>query len=631
VWVGTSDRGLRHFRDGEWREWLPQDGYFRDGVRSLLVASNGDLWIASLYGTDRLYRLHKGRVQTVTNTTQIGVIRALAECADGTIWIGTSKGEVQKVRHMTLVADPALNEPVPLSVRSLLATADGSLWIGYAGDGLGHLKDGRYQRLTSEAGLADDFVSQLLDDGGGNLWIAGNRGLSRVAFAELHAVIAGRLQRVSVRRYGSADGLPGVQPNRDYWPSAWQGGDGRLWFSLLNGLLVVQPGNISENPLPPRVQLERVSVDDQLAALYNAGSPLQLQSGSNLMNLRGEEVELHLAPGHRKLEIHFAALSFTSPENVQFRYQLSGFDSTWVEAGSRHSATYPRLPAGDYEFQVLACNNTGIWNSKGAVLAFTVSPFFWETSWFKAGGGLCTMLAAGGCAFAMSRARYRRRLRRLEARRALEQERSRIARDIHDELGSSLTRIVMLSQPDENEVATPSPEMTRINETARNLTRTMDEVVWAVNPRHDTLESLCSYLSAFAQEFTAAAHAICRLDFPERIPAVPLSAEARHSLFLAAKEAIHNAVRHGQAQVIGVSLQLQPGGFALEISDNGRGFEPGTQSGGRRGHGLENMHDRLGALGGRCEIVSRPGAGATIRFTVTLLATGTHSPSRSEN
>ena len=432
--------------------------------------------------------------------------------------------------------------------------------------------------------------------------------------------IAGQRQRLGARRYGSADGLPGVQPNRDYWPSAWRGGDGALWFSLRNGLLVVRAETVVQNSLSPPVQLEQVIVDNRLVALYNAGSPLQTQSGSNLMNLHREGVQLRLGPDHRKLEIHFAALSFASPENVQFRYQLSGFDAGWVESGTRHSATYPRLPAGQYEFRVIACNNGGVWNTTGAALAFTVSPFFYQTWWFKVGGGVCTALAAGGIAYALSRARYRRRLRRSEARRALEQERTRIARDIHDELGTSLTRILMLSQPADDALGVPSSEMSRIHDTARTLTRTMDEVVWAVNPRQDTLEGLTIYLTAFAQEFTSAANVACRLDLPDRMPEVPLSAEVRHNVFLAAKEAIHNAVRHGRAHVISIALKLAPGSFTFTISDDGVGFQPGASAGSRRGHGLENMRARLAAIGGECDISAAPQAGSTIRFTVALSA-----------
>ena len=271
---------------------------------------------------------------------------------------------------------------------------------------------------------------------------------------------------------------------------------------------------------------------------------------------------------------------------------------------------------------MFACNNSGVWNETGATFALSVAPFFWETWWFKIGGGVATALLAGGMAFMFSRRRYRQKLRRLEAKRALEQERTRIARDIHDELGSSLTRILMLSQPAGDSGAAASPEMTRINETAHHLTRTMDEVVWAVNPRNDTLESVCSYLSAFAQEFTAGAQVTCRLDFPERIPAMLLSAEARHNLFLAAKEAIHNAVRHGRAQLIGVSLKVQPGGFMLEITDNGVGFDLAAPTGRRQGHGLANLQARLAAIGGTCEILTQPGNGTTVRLTVTALPSG---------
>ncbi|MEY4384847.1 MAG: hypothetical protein RLY20_130, partial [Verrucomicrobiota bacterium] len=628
VWVGTSDRGLRCFRDGVWQDAPKGAGMASVGIRSLFIASNGDLWVASLYG-NQLWRVRGRQVQAVNNTlspeavqtlrgTSVGAIRALAEAPDGTIWVGTAEGQIRKVQDMTLASEPAIREPTPLSVRSLLVTADGSLWIGYAGEGLGHFKDGRYRRLTTAAGVPDDFISQLLADDQGNLWIAGNRGLARVSLADLEAVIAGRAGRVNARRFGSADGVTGVQPNRDYWPSAWRGSDGALWFTLRNGLLVATPDAVSQNPVPPAVQLERVIVDDQLVALYNGGSPRQTQSGSNLMNLQHAGSQLHLGPGHRKLEIHFAALSYTSPENVQFRYRLTGFDAGWVEAGTRHSATYPRLPGGDYEFHVIACNNSGVWNTNETELAITVAPFFHETLWFRLGGGVITVFAAGVITLGISRARYRHRLRRLEARRALEQERTRIARDIHDELGSSLTRIVMLSQPEDDDSASSHPEMKRIYETARNLTHTMDEVVWAVNPRQDTLEGLTSYLTAFAQEITAAASVACRLDLPDRMPAVPLSAEVRHNVFLAAKEAIHNAVRHGKARVISIALKIQPGGFTLIISDDGIGFPVGAPVRPRNGHGLENMRARLAAIGGECDISTAPQVGTTIRFTVAV-------------
>ena len=631
VWVGTSDRGLKYFRDGAWRGWQRRDGLASDAIRSLLVASNGDVWAAAT-APNRLQRLRNGQVTVITSSTPLGAIRAMAEGTNGTIWIGTAEGQILQVNGTALVEEPAIVEPLPLSVRSLLATGDGQLWIGYAGDGLGNLKDGKYQRLTTAAGLTDDFISQLLADARGNLWITGNRGLSRVSLADLDSVLAGRAPRVSAHAYGSVDGLPAMQPNRNNSPSAWQGRDGRLWFSMHSGLLAVQPENIRDNPHLPPVRLERVSVDDQSVAVYNAGSPLQTSLATNCVNLRDLAKPIKLGPGHRKVEIDFAALSFTSPENVQFRYRLSGFDAKWVDAGPERRATYPRLAAGEYEFRVAACNNSGVWNDEGATIAFVVSPFFWETWWFKIGGGLATALLAAGVALAASRRRYRQKLRRLEARRALEQERARIARDIHDDLGATLTRISLLSQPsragaDDAEATVGS--LTQIHHAARDLTHAMGEVVWAVNPEHDTFDSLANYISHYAQNFLRVAAVRCRIEVPMQLPKQPLSAEVRHNLFLAFKEALNNVVKHAGATEVRISLIPGESGFELIVADNGKGFTHASvaaQTAGEDaarpvpGNGLANMRSRLEEIGGECEVQSEPGAGTHITFRVKLKA-----------
>ena len=383
VWVGTSDQGLKYYRDGTWREWRQPDGLASDTIRSLMVSTNGDVWVAS-YRPNRLHRLRDGQVQLINYNLPLGVIRALAETSDGTIWLGTSEGQILEVSGSNLISESAISEPFPMSVRSLLATADGSLWIGYAGDGLGHFKNGKYQRLTTTDGLMDDFLSQLLADDRGYLWINCDRGLSRISFADLDSFMAGRLQKISPQSYGRMDGLPAMRPSRDFCPSSVKTHAGQLVFAVYSGLLVVQPDSVRDNLLPPSVMLERVRVDDQIIGEYEICPPLQTPSATNALNLRDFQTSLPLGPGHRKLDIDFAALSFTSPENVRFRYRMNPFDPDWVEAGSTHRATYPRLPPGNYEFKVIACNNSGVWNETGATFALSVAPFFWETWWFRA-------------------------------------------------------------------------------------------------------------------------------------------------------------------------------------------------------------------------------------------------------
>jgi signal transduction histidine kinase len=224
-----------------------------------------------------------------------------------------------------------------------------------------------------------------------------------------------------------------------------------------------------------------------------------------------------------------------------------------------------------------------------------------------------------------------RKLERLERQQAIERERARIAKDIHDDLGASLTRITMLSQSVRGEVEESAPaaeDLDRIYSTARELTRAMDEIVWAVNPQHDTLDSLATYLGRFAQDFLMAAHVRCRLDVPMHLPVWPLTAETRHNLFLAFKEALHNIVKHAAAAEVRVSLTIERQVFTLCIEDQGCGFAP--QTAGKEaapdparlatGNGLSNMQQRLAEIGGRCEIQSAPGQGTKVAFIVPVRA-----------
>jgi signal transduction histidine kinase len=296
-------------------------------------------------------------------------------------------------------------------------------------------------------------------------------------------------------------------------------------------------------------------------------------------------------------------------------------------------AEYSFLPPGAYTFRVLACNNDGIWNENGARLALMVEPQIWQTWWFRLGAVAAAAGAVAGVVRGATRRRYRRKLERVERQRALEKERARIAKDIHDDLGASLTRITLLSQSARGDLERPeqaAADLDRIYTTARELTQAMDEIVWAVNPHHDTLDSLASYLGGFASDFLSAAGVRCRLDVPLRPPPLPVSAEIRHNLFLAFKEALHNIVRHAGASEVRVSLELEHAnaGFTLTVQDDGRGFDPDLAhahgiaarggSGPRlaSGNGLSNMRLRLEEVGGACRIRSTPGAGALIQFRV---------------
>jgi signal transduction histidine kinase len=270
----------------------------------------------------------------------------------------------------------------------------------------------------------------------------------------------------------------------------------------------------------------------------------------------------------------------------------------------------------------MACNNDGVWSDPGASLAITMLPYFWQTAWFRGLVLAGLLLLAGGGAWYGTRRRMSRKLERVERQRALERERTRIAKDIHDDLGASLTRINLLSQSARRGMEDGPQTLKNLDQictTARQLTRAMDEIVWAVDPQHDTLDSLASYLGILIHEQTADSGIRCRLDFPVHLPVWPVTAEVRHNLYLAFKEALHNVVKHSGATEVHIAFALQPAGFAVTISDNGRGFDAAASPAGRaHRNGLVNMRQRLSEIGGYCAIESRPGQGTQVIFSLPM-------------
>jgi signal transduction histidine kinase len=259
------------------------------------------------------------------------------------------------------------------------------------------------------------------------------------------------------------------------------------------------------------------------------------------------------------------------------------------------------------------------------VVRFVVQPAFWQTQWFVAAvlSGSGAILLTGVTMGLVLRTRHRRRLHDLELQRAREAERARIAKDIHDDLGANLTQIALLSELAQTDLSEPEQARSHINQifsAARSLTRSLDEIVWAVNPANDTLESFLNYICEFVQEYLGTAGVRCRLDLPSSIPTQPLSTPVRHHLYLAAKEAIHNVVKHAGASEVRFALKIQDKAFSLVIEDNGRGFA--RENPAATGNGLGNMRKRLEEIGGRFGQVSEPGRGTRTELTVPLSRNG---------
>jgi signal transduction histidine kinase len=292
---------------------------------------------------------------------------------------------------------------------------------------------------------------------------------------------------------------------------------------------------------------------------------------------------------------------------------MRGLDESWFEAGAQRNATYLRLPSGNYQFEVRACSEDGVWSETGADLSFLVEPFIWETWWFRTVALAALTLGMVVLVRYVSFRRLQIQLQRAQREAALHQERARIAKDIHDDLGANLTQIALLSEFARQDRATPERvdvHTGKISTTARQAVKSLDEIVWAVNPHNDTLAELIDYTQQFALDHLQLAGIRCRFDLPEKLRERDVSADVRHNLFLVVKEALNNVVKHSKATEVWLRFLNTDDHLRIVVEDNGHGFEGAVEH--RWADGLKNMRQRMQEAGGAFRVESRPGQGTRI-------------------
>ena len=624
LWIGTGSSGLIR-KVGEKIDQFSIARQWRDEpVLALCEDHNDGLWVGTYQ--DGLKHFKNGQFTSykTTNGLSASYITTLAQDKKGKLWVGTGGFGLNCYADGAFQVLTRKNGLASDFVRTLYVDAENELWIGTS-SGLSQLKNGRLTTFTKQQGLWDDVISQILEDDSGHLWFGSNRGIFRVRKDELNAVAEQRLSAVNSLVFGKGEGLENLECTSGCCPAGLRTHDGRLWFSTVKGVAILDPKDIFVNTPAPPVVLEEVLVD---GVKIEDG---QLIKNDGMINIKESEssksaskssyplIPLKIGPGARRVEFHYTALSFTAPEKVRFRYRLAGLDSDWVEAGGRRTAEYPYLPPGRYRFSVAACNEDGVWSDGSAGLALICLPAFWQTVYFRL---LMAVMMLGGAGWAVKflvTRRLQRRLAILQQQHALEKERTRIARDIHDELGALLTEISLLSDHGQKRRSQPGEveiDLRKISDTAREAVQTADGIVWAVNPRNDSLDHLANYLVHFAEDFFRLTPIRCRLDVPVNLPQIPFSTQQRHHLLLAVKESCNNVVRHSGASEVWLRMTITDREFNIVIEDNGKGFRVGSAREGS--DGLLNIRQRMTDIGGCLELSSEPGQGTHVKLILQL-------------
>lgn len=603
LWWGAGP-ALFQWKDGAFLSDYEREMWLRgDRILSLCENNDGGMWIGTYNG--QLQLLSQGKFTAIPRLPEKPVT-ALVQAPDDTLWIGTMGGGLLRLKNNQLTSFTTKDGLRCNLIRALHIDSSGTLWIGTISGGLARWSHSQLTSFTAEQGLLDDTILQILEDDAGNLWFGCNKGISRVSISSLTALAEGKAAAVHPMSYGNPEGMISEQCEANF-AAGLKTQEGRLLFCTAKGIVIIDPRQQTESDTEPVILMEDTLVDGHV---IDRSGPLTIPAGTH------------------NFEFHYTGLNFNAPEKIRFRWRLEGLDADWVEAGAARVARYPYVPAGSYRFQVTACNNDGRWNTADAEYAFVVLPHFWQTPWFTVVFILALLALTAGAIRFLERRRYRARLRRLQDERRMERERARIARDLHDELGSSLTRISMLSdlaQSRDTSAEQLKARVEKISNFAVRTARSLDEIVWAVNPRNDSLRSLLEYLIQFARELFEDTNIHCRFQITEDLPMSLLPPESRHNIFLAVKEALTNVLKHAHATEVLLRAEIVGGQIEISIQDNGGGCDSAQIDAATARSGLKNMRQRIESLGGKFAIRTEPGQSTTIIMTLPCSEEQPHS------
>lgn len=592
LWFGTSD-GLNHLEGRDIHRYTVADGLPDDFVRSILVDEDGSVWIGTRQG---LGHLQKDRITTISSgggpaSDLIGVLFQPqgSSLKNADLWFGTQNGltRLHDGERRNYSRKDGLPDGI---VTGITEDETGGLWVSTNNGGLAKFAGDSFLSVNSPDLPRD--IKAVAADGQGFLWLQSRRGISRISVKGLSACSSTQICRLLVGRYGTADGMPSDEAPENGSPTIWRTKKDELWFATRKGLAVVDFLHLPINKVPPSVVVERFSVDD-------AEVPFHLKDPS-----------FSYAP--RRYTFEYAALSYTLPSKVQYRFQLDGFDRQWTSAGSRRTAYYTGLPPGEYRFRVQAANEDGVWSETGAEVRFVIFPPFYRTWWFY------TFLLIFVPAFIYLV--YKVRVQRMQTRFDLVlNERNRMAREIHDTLvqdfiGVSiqleiLSRMIGASQP-----AEASQHLRRTRSLVREGLDAARHSIWNLRGGKDQdelparLDTAIRRLSNEKTAYKLVVSGVYRL--------LPRATE--NEVLRIAQEALFNVERHAEAGIVSVDLLYTDDGLILTVRDDGRGFAARDNWSADGHYGLQGMKERAEALGAQFVITSVSGDGTTVKLIVPL-------------
>jgi len=604
LWIGTT-MSLNKYnpKTGKWKLYIVNskipESFPSPTINGIIERSNGEIWFSSNAGPCK-YLPDCDCFETPNNNIAIHRLKpefyfALFEDSRHTVWISTSRSGVYQldgdfnVVHWYHV-DSKINDGIPSNfINDFAEDKDGNIWMT-TNEGLCKLdyKSQKFTSITTKNGLPGNLINQIKIADDGVLWISSCLGLSQV-------IVDDKSDKVTVKNFNVSDGL---QSNVFNLYASLKLHTGELFFGGSKGFNLFKPENIAFNKFIPQVQLSSFMVFDKefdYLPIYKKLHEIRLDYKQNFFSF------------------DMAAMSFDYPEKNQYAYQLEGFDEEMIYCGTKNHVSYTNVFPGIYTLHIIASNNDGVWNNEGIRIQIEITPPFWMTWWFRITSTIIILIISTLIIRYIFIRRLKKRLAAIEQQREIEGIRSRISRDIHDEIGSGLTRITLLSElvksnfDSENNDA---PLVDKIISSSREISSNLSEIIWTVNPEHDNLESMLSYMRNYINKFFEDAQISYIIAFPEDITNDYIHPDIKRNLFLILKESLTNIIKHSLAKTVMITFSISDKNYKLIIADDGIGIDETKKD--EFGNGLRNIQSRAKTINAACSIQSDYGKGTTI-------------------
>lgn len=634
-WIGTLAGGLNKFNPYSkkievFKSYSDDPSSISNNyINAVFEDSEGYIWVGTSAGglnkfdkkTNKFTRFTFAPGNFKNNSVNSPEVTCINEDSDGNLWVGTTIGGLNKYNrkennftyYTTTVKNR--NSVNNRNISCIYKDNKNRLWIGTLGGGLNLFENNSFKHFTEQNGFVSNIILSITEDEESNLWLTTSRGVSRF-----------NPDTKDIRNYDEGDGLQG----REFNPGvvAKHSVSGVLFFGGVKGLNIYNRKSIIENRFPPQI----VIVDFKL---FN--KPVLPGEDSPIKESISFAKEIILSHDQDVISFSFASLDFISPSKNQYAYMLEGFDNDWVYVGNNREVTYTNLNSGDYIFKVKATNSDGVWNETGAQIKLTIRPPFWATWWAYT----IYFISLIAVLYFIRYTELKRRIKKEEDRLRREREearlreaelkaknitqekeiekqkiRNRIAQDLHDEIGSNLSSISLMSeliQNDEKINAEASEKIKRIHKVAKDSTQSIRDIVWLTNPSSDSVKDLIAKMQEVADNVLGKFN--LNFDYPKEISDINLPPETKRNLFFIYKETLNNIVKHAEAKNVDIKLQVEKGSILLSIKDDGTGFNALENFG---GNGLKNIRSRVNEINADLKFESNPGKGTILELIVNI-------------